>query len=464
MAQIFTGTDPKSLAVDIMARYTRVVDSEVVKITQVTPEQQAVLGLESLPCMIATEEGKTFKCTAPFAIFRHIAEAAKFEAIFLGKTEVQTNQILSYFELIVGLKEEELAELLNNDLKMRMYLVGFNITAADIFAYAHIVHFVQKMQDFEKIASNNLFRWVDLLQHLPGLNKYAENHNLFVTFPDEGAKQPSKSQLKKMAKMQAMKEHKEHKKQEKKDQKKQNKEAKEEVKEEVKEEAKAESNEEVKQEEATPEPDNSQSKSAEVEEDKKADASTEGGKKKKNKQQNPPKQKQQPKKEEYGEPITQLDIRVGRITKVWKHPDSEKLYCEEIDIGDEKPRQIASGLQQFIPIEQMENALVLVLANLKPKKLAGFESQGMVLTAGTPDHTVIELLVPPEGSQPGDKITIKGFERNPPPVLNPKKGIFEAVAGDLRVDENGIAKFKDAEFTTEKGIVVSTGIRDGKIS
>ena len=157
-------------------------------------------------------------------------------------------------------------------------------------------------------------------------------------------------------------------------------------------------------------------------------------------------------------------LELEKITKVWKHPDSEKLYWEEIDTGDEKPRQIASGLQQFIPIEQMENALVLVLTNLKPKKLAGFESQGMVLTAGNHDHTVIELLVPPEGSKPGDKVTIKGFNRDPPDVLNPKKGIFEAVAGDLRVDENGIAKFKDAEFITDKGIVVSTGIRNGKIS
>ena len=58
MAQIFTGTDPQSLAVDIMARYTRVIDSEMVKITQITPEQQAVLGIESLPCMIVTDWGK----------------------------------------------------------------------------------------------------------------------------------------------------------------------------------------------------------------------------------------------------------------------------------------------------------------------------------------------------------------------------------------------------------------------
>ena len=38
---------------------------------------------------------------------------------------------------------------------------------------------------------------------------------------------------------------------------------------------------------------------------------------------------------------------VGRIVKAWPHPESEKLWCEEIDVGEEAPRQIASGLRQF---------------------------------------------------------------------------------------------------------------------
>jgi len=45
----------------------------------------------------------------------------------------------------------------------------------------------------------------------------------------------------------------------------------------------------------------------------------------------------------------QLEIRVGTLDKVWKHPDSEKLWCEQINIGSEV-REIASGLQQAIPL------------------------------------------------------------------------------------------------------------------
>ena len=60
-----------------------------------------------------------------------------------------------------------------------------------------------------------------------------------------------------------------------------------------------------------------------------------------------------------------MDIRVGKITKVWKHPDSEKLYCEEIDIGGGEIRKIASGLQAFVSLERMTDSLVVVICNLK---------------------------------------------------------------------------------------------------
>ena len=103
-----------------------------------------------------------------------------------------------------------------------------------------------------------------------------------------------------------------------------------------------------------------------------------------------------------------MDIRVGKIVEVWKHPDSVKLYCEKIDIGNGEIRQIASGLQQFVPLETMEGAMVVVLVNLKEKKLAGFPSHGMVLCGETPDKSAVEMLSAPEGSVPGDVITIEG--------------------------------------------------------
>lgn len=124
--------------------------------------------------------------------------------------------------------------------------------------------------------------------------------------------------------------------------------------------------------------------------------------------------------------IAKMDIRVGKITKVWVHPESEKLYCEEIDIGNGEIRKIASGLQKFIPIEGMENQLVIVLTNLKAKPLAGFPSHGMVLCAETPDKSAVELITPPEGSQPGDLVFFEGQGREPPEQL-PKKNPWDTV-------------------------------------
>ena len=69
--------------------------------------------------------------------------------------------------------------------------------------------------------------------------------------------------------------------------------------------------------------------------------------------------------------VRPMDVRVGVITKAWHHEDSEKLFCEEIDVGESEPRLIASGLRPFFKTEDLENRKVLVLCNLKQRKLAG---------------------------------------------------------------------------------------------
>lgn len=74
-----------------------------------------------------------------------------------------------------------------------------------------------------------------------------------------------------------------------------------------------------------------------------------------------------------------LDIRVGKVVAVEKHPDADTLYVERIDLGEAEPRTVVSGLAKFVPIEEMLNRSVVVLCNLKPAKMRGVESRGMVL-------------------------------------------------------------------------------------
>jgi len=108
-----------------------------------------------------------------------------------------------------------------------------------------------------------------------------------------------------------------------------------------------------------------------------------------------------------------LDLRVGIIVKVWEHPDADKLWCEEIDLGEASgPRQICSGLRAFYKKEEFLGKQVVVVANLKESKLRGVASNGMVLCATNEkkgDEEATELLAPPAGSKPGDRVLIEGM-------------------------------------------------------
>lgn len=65
----------------------------------------------------------------------------------------------------------------------------------------------------------------------------------------------------------------------------------------------------------------------------------------------------------------------------WQHPDADSLYVERIDVGEPEPRTVVSGLVQFVPKEELQDRLVVVLCNLKPQKMRGVDSQGMLLCA-----------------------------------------------------------------------------------
>ena len=76
-----------------------------------------------------------------------------------------------------------------------------------------------------------------------------------------------------------------------------------------------------------------------------------------------------------------LDLRVGVILAAEKHPNADKLLRFDIDLGEEKPRQILSGIAAHFKPEELVGRHVVVVANLPPRKIRGLESQGMILTA-----------------------------------------------------------------------------------
>ena len=97
--------------------------------------------------------------------------------------------------------------------------------------------------------------------------------------------------------------------------------------------------------------------------------------------------------------MARVELRVGVIKRAWPHPEADKLWCEEVDIGEDKPRMVASGLRQYYSQEAMTGRRIVVVANLKPRTMVGFESQGMVLCASNDDRSVVEFVEPPAGAR-----------------------------------------------------------------
>ncbi|GLE10422.1 hypothetical protein PINS_up022523 [Pythium insidiosum] len=149
--------------------------------------------------------------------------------------------------------------------------------------------------------------------------------------------------------------------------------------------------------------------------------------------------------------ITKLDIRVGKIVKVWKHDTADKLYCEEIDVGEDAPRQIASGLVYHYSLEEMQDRRILVAA----RNLVGFKSHGMVMCAAVPTEDgkeKVAFVEPPADAAIGERIVFEGLTGEPfTPAQVEKKKVLVNIGEDMKTDANGIATWKGHVFQTSAG-------------
>jgi methionyl-tRNA synthetase len=99
--------------------------------------------------------------------------------------------------------------------------------------------------------------------------------------------------------------------------------------------------------------------------------------------------------------FTKLELIVGEVKSCKKHKNADKLLISQVDTGD-KIRQIVSGIAKFYTPEEMVGKKVIIVKNLKPVKLRGEISEGMLL-AGT-NKKALEILEV-ENLKPGDKVS-----------------------------------------------------------
>ncbi len=111
-----------------------------------------------------------------------------------------------------------------------------------------------------------------------------------------------------------------------------------------------------------------------------------------------------------------VDLRVARIVKIERHPKADKLYIETLDDGSGVERVIVSGLVPFYKEEELLGRSVVLVNNLKPAKLRGVESKGMLLAAsrsGAEGKEVVEVLDAPWAA-PGTRVVLEGQDPSIP--------------------------------------------------
>lgn len=100
----------------------------------------------------------------------------------------------------------------------------------------------------------------------------------------------------------------------------------------------------------------------------------------------------------------QADLRVGTVVAAERVEGSDKLLKLQINLDEETPRQILSGIGKVYAPEDMVGKQVVIIANLEPRMMMGLESKGMVLAAVNAEGKPQLLTVAGE-VQPGIQVT-----------------------------------------------------------
>ena len=101
--------------------------------------------------------------------------------------------------------------------------------------------------------------------------------------------------------------------------------------------------------------------------------------------------------------FTKVEMVVGKILEAKEHPDADKLLVFSVDIGEESPRTIISGIKKWYEPSDLVGKNVIVVKNLAPRKMRGIESQGMILASDFDDE--LSLLTTLKDMKPGSKVS-----------------------------------------------------------
>ncbi len=154
------------------------------------------------------------------------------------------------------------------------------------------------------------------------------------------------------------------------------------------------------------------------------------------------------------DPFEKVDLRVAEILKVADHPDADKLYKLKINIGTEE-RQLVAGLKKYYTKDELLNKKVVVVTNLKPAKLRGVMSEGMLLAAD--DGKVVKTLDPGDAAV-GDKVFVEGLTQK---IETKIIGFDEFLKIKMTVDSDNSVLYNNKPLKTDAGVVKVLGVDEG---
>lgn len=349
-----------------------------------------------------------------------LKDVSKAADSLFPELSAEAKALASQFQTLSSrLSEPDTLDTLNSNLRSKTFIVGNAPAKVDLDVFSKVLPVASQWKSQEEYAKfRHIIRWADLVQNT--LVEVPELEQLSVKFDTEVPREIKEK--KKPAAAAA---------------------------------AAAAPAEKPTKKEAAPQGDKKNQKPAELSEEEKT-ARAEAAKAKKAAKAKA-KAEQQAKQQAAVVPPNpgMIDFRVGFIQKAVKHPDADSLYMSTIDMGDaEGPRTVCSGLVKYIPLEEMQERYVVVVANLKPVSMRGVKSCAMVLCAS--NENTVEFVNPPAGSKPGDKIFFEGYNAVPEKQLNPKKKVWEAVQPGFSTTENFEVTYtaegkEPARLVNEKG-------------
>ena len=148
-----------------------------------------------------------------------------------------------------------------------------------------------------------------------------------------------------------------------------------------------------------------------------------------------------------------LNLRVARIISIDGHPQADKLYVINVDLGDEK-RQLVAGLKEHYKKEELLNKKIIVVANLKSAKIRGIESQGMLLAAADENNVCVLYA---NDSEEGDSVTFGNFKPSQKEV-----SFDEFQRLDIKI-KNGKVMYGDLILMVNNEEVKVEKIKDGRV-